>query len=800
MAAMRFSLRSSLWLPIVVMGLVAIVLVLVTASMYHDLTLENRRQAIHELLQIKADELLQQLAENSRALAMEVQRDPDFHKAFMKGDQATVRAQLNEQFHRYFQTAEVVQLQKLFVFDVHYRLVAESTELPEYSTASATNGLITPCNSVLDQAQRRTGAENLKMFAQLCVDQDRTLYGVVVPIGNLRPSGFMMVVTNPTHSLALLSRELGMPVRMSSPQGRYFFKSTGWPAPHTMSEMLVAERELRTDDGKLAMKVALSSNIQQLERSLKHARNVVLAIAGGATALVALITLVGLQRSTLQPLHRLMDQIQVVQRDRKRLGEKVVITGNREIRALSSAFNRMTEELETLYEALEEMAFRDALTGLPNRTLFNDRVAQLITQCERRGEQFAMFMMDLDRFKQINDSLGHPVGDALLQQAAERLNTALRRGDTVSRPGEDIFARLGGDEFAALIVVNDGADTISVIAKRLLQVLSKPFDVTPHRLHVDISIGVAMYPSDGTTLEELMRHSDVAMYHAKQAQRGFAFYDKVQDEHSLELLALEESLRQALADDALEVYFQPKVRTADGGLCGAEALLRWQHPTRGWISPDIFIPIAEQTGLIDPLTQWVLEHALAHCAAWQRLGWHFNVAVNLSARSLRDENLSGLVEKSLRWHGVPASSLVLEITENAIMADPARAQTILAQLDAMGVLISVDDFGTGHSSLAYLKRLPVTELKIDKSFVLGVLEDPNDAAIVRATIELGHNLGLRVVAEGVETAEIYDYLRGLACDVSQGYFHARPMPPEQFLAFLSSLPLPPDEAEACAAG
>ena len=793
---MRFSLRSSLWLPIMVMGLVAIVLVLVTASIYHDLTLENRRQGIRELLQIKADELLQQLADNSRALAMEVQRDPAFHTAFAGGDQAMVRAQLNEQFHRYFQTAEVVQLQKLFVFDVHYQLFAESSEAPEYRTPPAANGAITPCNAVLDQARRRIGAANLKVFAQFCVEQDRTLYAVVVPIGSLRPSGFMMVVTDPTHSLALLSRELGMPVRMSSPQGKHFFKSTGWPAPNTMSEMLVAERELRTDDGKLAMKIALSSNIQQLERSLKHARNVVLGIAGAATVLVALITLLVLQRSTLKPLHRLIRQIEVVQHDRKRLGEQVLITGNREIRALSTAFNRMTAELKNLYEALEEMAFRDALTGLPNRTLFNDRVAQLITQCERRGEQFALFMMDLDRFKQINDSLGHPVGDALLQQAAERLNTALRRGDTVSRPGEDIFARLGGDEFAALIVVNDGSDAIVAIAKRLLQVLSKPFDVTPHRLHVGISIGIAMYPGDGTSLEELMRHSDVAMYHAKQAQRGFAFYDRVQDEHSLELLALEEDLRQALADDALEVYFQPKVYTVNGSLCGAEALLRWQHPTRGWISPDIFIPIAEQTGLIDPLTQWVLDHALAHCAAWQRLGWHLDIAVNLSARSLRDEALPALIEKSLRWHDVPASSLILEITENAIMADPARAQSILTQLDAMGVLISVDDFGTGHSSLAYLKRLPVTELKIDKSFVLGVLDDPNDAAIVRATVDLAHNLGLRVVAEGVETAEIYHYLQGLACDVSQGYFHARPMPPEQFLTFLSTMPLPPDKAEA----
>ena len=796
---MRFSLRSSLWLPIMVMGLVAIVLVLVTAYIYRDLTLENRRQGIHELLQIKADELLQQLAEDSRALAMEVQRDPAFHTAFARGDRATVQAQLNEQFHRYFQTAEVVQLQKLFVFDVHYQVFAESTEVPEYHAPPVANDAIFPCNAVLDQARRRIGAANLKIFAQFCVEQDRTLYAVVVPIGNLRPSGFMMVVTNPTHSLALLSRELGMPVRMRSPQGKHLFKSTGWPAPHTMGEMLVAENELRTDDGKLALKVALSSNIQQLERSLKQARNAVLAIAGAATALVALITLLVLQRSTLKPLHRLMDQIQVVQHDRKRLGEQVLITGNREIRALSTAFNRMTSELETLYEALEEMAFRDALTGLPNRTLFNDRVAQLITQCERRGEQFALFMMDLDRFKQINDSLGHPVGDMLLQQAAERLNAALRRGDTVSRPGEDIFARLGGDEFAALIVVNDGPDAIVAIAKRLLQVLSKPFDVSPHRLHVGISIGIAMYPGDGDTLEELMRHSDVAMYHAKQAQRGFAFYDRVQDEHSLELLALEEALRQALADDALEVYFQPKVRTADGSLCGAEALLRWQHPTRGWISPDIFIPIAEQTGLIDPLTQWVLDHALAHCAAWQRLGWRLNIAVNLSARSLRDEGLPALVDNSLRWHGVAASSLILEITENAIMADPARAQSILMQLDAMGVLISVDDFGTGHSSLAYLKRLPVTELKIDKSFVLGVLDDPNDAAIVRATVDLGHNLGLRVVAEGVETAEIYHYLQGLACDVSQGYFHAWPMPPEQFLAFLSTQPLPPDETEQYAA-
>lgn len=782
MNARNLSLRISLWLPIVIMGLIAIGLVLATAQRYRDITLEDRRAATVELLRIKTDELLQQATARARELALDIQRNKDFRKAFTSRDRAGMIESLNQQFHRYFQTAGVIRMRKLYVFNLAYQPLAESTD--KVGLPAGGDRLI--CNNFIEQASQRSSADQLKVLSGLCEHAGEPLYANLVPIGSLRPSGYLAIIMDPTHSLTGLYKELGMPVRISAAPGKHLHKSPKWPAPDAMQHTMLATYALHNQRNEPLLEVALLTDIRQLEDKLAASRVQMKWVAVLATLLVVAATLFLLQRTTLRPLRRLIDSIRVVQQDRARLGETVHVGGHAEIHELGEAYNRMTVELADLYERLEKLAYRDTLTDLPNRVLFNDRVEQLIAFSERQKNEFALLMMDLDRFKQINDSLGHTVGDLLLQQVAQRLNTTLRHGDLITRAEHDMFARLGGDEFAAVVPLTDGSSAAIAVAKRILQGFKEPFQINNHQLYVGVSIGIAMYPSDGKSLDELMRQADVAMYHAKQTQRSFAFYNTMQDAHSLSILNMEADLRRAIDNNALEVYYQPKVLTDSGAVCGAEALLRWKHPEQGWISPVMFIPIAEQTGLIENLTLWVLEHALADCARWRAAGHLHGVAVNLSAKSLRNDNLPELITALLSNYNLPPGALTLEVTENAIMTDTWHAREILLALHERGIAIALDDFGTGHSSLAHLKQLPVTELKIDKSFVLDMLSDAGDATIVHATIDLGHNLGLQVVAEGVENAAIQKQLQKLHCDICQGFHFARPMPMADWLAYLEA--------------
>lgn len=767
-------LKVSLLLPIVLMGVVTISLVLATAQRYRELSLDHRRQSLAELAHLKAQDGLARTESYLRQLGDDILKEPEFRDAYTRMDTAWMSQRLNEEFHRYFQTSGVIQLEKIYVLNLGYQLVAESTE-PSSARVNVNAKEASLCAEVIERASKRSGAEHLKALSDLCAYRGHALYATIMPIGRLRPSGFLMVVADPANNLVVdVGQELGMPIRINRPGGGTVLASADWPTDSAMRDMLVAHYTLRTAQGHPVLVLDLLSDMLQLEQDLGRTRSLMLSVAGVATLLVILATMLAVRRSTLRPLNTLIDKIRLVQEDRKRLGEHVVAGGHREIRALAGAFNLMTDELRKLYDDLEQAAFCDSLTGLPNRAMFNDRSNQLVRQCLRSKGAFALFMMDLNRFKQINDSLGHQAGDELLHQVAGRLRECLRGSDTLARLDQGVLARLGGDEFAAVLPLQHGEDA-AIAGRRILEGVAQPFQIEGHELHMGISIGIAIYPRDGDNLVDLMRRADLAMYQAKQAQRGFAFYSAMMDGNSMEQLTLEGALRQAMAEGGLELHFQPKIEIAGGRICGAEALLRWKHPERGWIPPDTFIPIAEQSGLIAPLTQWVLGQALRTHAEWQRQGHDVPVSVNISARSLHDESIVDLVRSLLRDSGVAAGKLTLEITENAIMAEPERAQAILDLLNDMGVFLSVDDFGTGHSSLAYLKRLPVDELKIDKSFVLDMLEDPNDAIIVRATIDLGHNLGLKVVAEGVETEAIHRCLKEYGCDVAQGYFHARPL-------------------------
>ena len=424
------------------------------------------------------------------------------------------------------------------------------------------------------------------------------------------------------------------------------------------------------------------------------------------------------------------------------------------------------------------LAFHDDLTGLPNRALFQDRTQQALLAARRSGLQVAVMFIDLNRFKDVNDTLGHHYGDLLLVQVAQRFTDTLRAQDSV--------ARLGGDEFAVLLGDITRKEAVAAAA-RLTEALQKPFNVKDILLDVEASIGIALCGADGD-VETALRHADVAMYEAKTEHVPSAVYEMTRDDNTLARLALLGDLRRGLTRDELVLHYQPKVSAKTGALRGAEALVRWQHPTRGLLTPDSFIPIAESTAVIHPLTAHVLRQALNQVRAWRQHGWTIPISVNISARSLHDIDFPAQVRQQLDDAGIPGALLSLELTESAIMTDPGRALSVLRALHAMGIGLSIDDFGTGYSSMSYLKQLPVSELKIDRSFVMGLTSEANDVVLVKSAVDLGHNLGLHVVAEGVEDAATQEMLTSMGCDELQGYFISRPTSAARFASWLEQQP------------
>ena len=443
------------------------------------------------------------------------------------------------------------------------------------------------------------------------------------------------------------------------------------------------------------------------------------------------------------------------------------------------AVGRDVTETKRQTAALQHQALHDALTELPNRSLLSDRIRQSILLAQREHHQLALLVMDLDRFKDINDTLGHQYGDQVLQHVAERMRAALRESDTI--------ARLGGDEFAILLP-NTGLTQAKAIADKLLRTIDEPFQIAEQVLHVGGSIGITLFPQHGEDEVTLLQRADVAMYIAKREHRGAAVYDPSTDQYSLRNLALLGELRGAIERDQLLLHYQPKIDLKSGKVYGVESLVRWQHPEHGVMYPDEFVPLAEQTGLIANLTLWALKAALSICSQYHNDDMRLDVAVNLSVRNLQDPRFPNKVVQLVDEYCGDASRLRLEITETAIMADPGRTLEVLNRLNAMGIKLSIDDFGTGYSSLAHLKQMPVDELKIDKSFVTAMLEDESDAIIVRSIIDLAHNIGIKVVAEGVENQQIYDKLKEMGCDAVQGYYMCPPVTADDLLEWVRCSP------------
>jgi diguanylate cyclase (GGDEF)-like protein len=445
-----------------------------------------------------------------------------------------------------------------------------------------------------------------------------------------------------------------------------------------------------------------------------------------------------------------------------------------EIGDLARAFQNMQQNIASRESHILDLAYRDTLTSLPNRAHFKDLLDKAIAETTEAatptasGTHVAVLLMDLDHFKYVNDTLGHPIGDQLLRETAARLRA-------IGTDEVDIVARLGGDEFALLLPGKDVADA-QRFAYAMQHALELPMTLQGHVVDVRGSIGIAVFPEHGTEGSTLLRRADIAMYAAKRDNCGAAVWDQGEDKQSSDRLSLLSDLRKAVDNDELTLAYQPKVALrGGGGELYAEALVRWRHPTRGLVAPIEFIPFAEQTGYIRAITQWVLAHAIAQCAEWRFDGLPMNVSINLSTRDLMDATLPDRFAALLQRHRCAAQWIALEITESAVFDDPAHAIRNLERLHALGCRLAIDDYGTGYSSLAYLRHLPVHELKIDKSFVIGMAADASDALIVRSTIDLAHNMGLSVVAEGVEDDATLDRLRAMGCDMVQGYLLSRPL-------------------------
>lgn len=483
-------------------------------------------------------------------------------------------------------------------------------------------------------------------------------------------------------------------------------------------------------------------------------------------------------RGITRPVRRLAEAARRVQQgDYTR---HVDVEHRDEIGELAESFNHMLDGIVSREKEILRLAYEDALSGLPNRAMFYEQLGQAVRIARRGGDNISVMLLDMDRFKAINDTLGHTVGDQALREVGARVRAALR--------DSDIVARLGGDEFGVLLATGDKEHAPRVVAEKIQSALEQPLVVGGQSMDVAASIGIARFPEHGEDADALLRAADVAMYEAKRTKSRYAIYNSSHDERRKEFLTLLGELRHAVDAGELELHYQPKVTLAGEGATSVEALVRWRHPKKGLVPPGDFIPFAEQTGYIGEITRWVLRRAIEQCGNWQLNGSRVRMCVNISARDLRQgEELVQFISARLAEAELPAGMLCLEITESALMEDPGIAQSTLRRLRELGVATSIDDYGTGYSSLAYIKQLAVTELKIDRGFVAGMEADQRNAAIVRSTIELGHNLGLTVVAEGVETEHELAQLRRFGCDAAQGFLFARPMSAPAFERWLSGL-------------
>ena len=744
-------MRASLVLTILAMGAFGMLLTFFSGEVYRYLTLDTQRSALLDHMRIGNNRLREQLDIRVRAMTQHAQERASFMRAVATRQPAALTNELDSIYRYIAHTPGAIRIERIYLLDGKSTLLAAS---PAGDTAP-------PCAQAFLRAAPAT-----VQLPRLCIVGDKPYYVSVTALA-IRGGAYLYTVGDLLTGLQSLERDLATPLSLRRASGETLYRSPDWPEPERLSARAVARYPLQAFTSKfVTLDLEMAKDMSGFYERLANLRFLVSLAVAALTVFAMSLALLALEHTALKPLRVLMAQLQRIRRDKRNLGERVQVSGNVEITELAEGFNDMTARLRELYESLERMAFTDSLTSLPNRSLFHDRLQQVILSATRDTKPFALLIMDLDHFKDINDTLGHPIGDMLLTQVAQRLRGKLRASDTV--------ARMGGDEFAVLLPAVD-AKHAGMAARMLLQALRAPFTVEEHNFGVGASIGIALYPENGVDANVLMQRADVAMYAAKSSGSGFSFYNPAIDRNYPKRLTLLTDLRQAVEKEQFELYYQPIVSLSTDKVVGIEALVRWRHPRDGILLPDSFIPLLEQSGMINGLTPWVVSEALRYTNAMQEAGMPLTVSVNLSMRDLQDANITESFAELLNAHNVDPNLITLEVTESAVMTDPSRTFDLLNKLSGMGLRVAIDDFGTGYSSLTYLKKLPVTTLKIDKSFVCGMVSDINDAAIVRTSIDLAHNLGLKVIAEGVENEIAFKQLKSLGCDLVQGHYVGRPL-------------------------
>ncbi|MCB1908943.1 MAG: EAL domain-containing protein [Rhodocyclaceae bacterium] len=733
--------------------------------------------------------VLKERSEQLITAARVLTSDFAFRQAIATADQATMTSALNNHGSR-------IGADKMVLVSPDGHVMAAAGSLDNILLHGLANNF---ADLVADAAQSGTASA-----IRLCGGEPCQV--VVVPVLAPAPIGWVVLgfgidaplaaelgaLTALDVSFATWRRTSGWELAASTLQGAQFERlrrSLG----KTLPTVVLAELAAETAEEHVTSPAALTIGndhavLAVLQRSMTEAlarfaslRAILLGLAAlslGATIIGSLI----IARSISRPVTALVEFAQRLEAGQYDQGPPA--GGSDELGQLANAFNNMRLAISAREQQIKAMAYHDSLTGLPNRALFNDRLHQAIGVAKRLNHPVSVMLIDLNRFKEVNDTLGHHVGDMLLREVAVRLRGVLARAS-------DTAARLGGDEFAVLLPTA-GSSVAEDMAQRLRRALMQPVVIEDRQLDVEGSIGVATFPRHGQDPNVLMSHADAAMYFAKRKRLPCAVYEPSHEAEmdGSESLAMASELRRAVEHDELLLHYQPRLDLRSGEALHAEAMVRWQHPQRGFLSPSEFIPFAERTDCIHQVTRWVVENAFAQVSRWRKEGFPVKLSVNLSVRDLLASDLTNYLRQALREHSVSARWFTLEITESAIMDDPEHTLDTVKQLKSMGFALSLDDFGSGYSSLAMIKKLPVSEIKIDQSFVAKMDSDKGDLAIVRSVIDLAHNMNLEVVAEGVESEQALELLQELQCDHAQGYHIGMPQSASQFEQWIRQRPAP----------
>ncbi len=793
------SVRTIIALALLAMGALGLVLALFTGSVYRNLALENQRESLGNMIGVETRNLLEDLTETATDLGLALQREPEFRAAFAKRDLDQLQLHLNSQFHQYFVTAGVLGLERISAFDIDFKPIAgasgESGLLPDAKTGAV-------CDLLYQRARARRGPGRARVLSAICNFRGQAYHSVILPIGGVAPKGYLEVVSSPLSAMYPLQLELEMPLNITSADGTVLFRSDDWPEPELEHLMLIARHDVLDSSGKRVFTLRMANDVADLHADLSAARKTATVISGIIALGAAMLVLLLIQATTLRPLATLTRQLRKVRADPAHLRDKLTLRGTREVRDLTADFNSMRGELQSLYDRLESLAFEDKLTCLPNRNRFHAYLDMVADRERRSAGAFALLLMDLDRFKQVNDTMGHHVGDELLRQVGERFRGALRGSDIFERldsslltdAPEDLIARIGGDEFAAILPGVSNPEDAAIVAQKLGDAMEEKFVLDGENFSVGVSIGIALYPTHADDKIGLMRRADVAMYHAKKARLGYAFYEAGLEQQAIDEHAMEDALLNALERNDLRLHFQPRVHAHSGAILGCEALVRWYDRNGDLIPPQQFLPVAERVGMAHKLANWVLEQALVECARWQHAGYTLNISVNLSTANLHDRNLLAQMRAAFGATPVPPERCTLEFSEVSLMQDPNHSQEVLRALTELGIRIAVDDFGSGSFSLGMMRRLPLSELKIAQELTRALPHDKRDAALLRSMIGLAHDLDMQVVAQGVEDRQLGEQLRAIGCDGLQGFGVAAPMDGDTLLQWLAQ------HAESCEEG